>query len=97
MVREIEDTVPNDYYETLDEIKRNIRRAQIKAGQSVTKRLILLYWKIGRELQIRLEKSSWGSNTIRKLTDHDVGRVFANGVVWVEFRIERRSQLIEMQ
>jgi len=42
--------VPTDYAELLDDLKKRIRAAQMRAALSVNRELVLLYWHIGREI-----------------------------------------------
>ncbi|MCL4154326.1 UNVERIFIED_CONTAM: hypothetical protein GTU68_052502, partial [Idotea baltica] len=60
--------LPDDYSALLDELKKQIKSAQIKAALSVNKELILLYWNIGKEILNRQEKQGWGSKIIEKLS-----------------------------
>ncbi|MCL4154325.1 UNVERIFIED_CONTAM: hypothetical protein GTU68_052501 [Idotea baltica] len=60
--------LPDDYPALLDELKKQIKSAQIKAALSVNKELILLYWNIGKEILNRQEKQGWGSKIIEKLS-----------------------------
>jgi predicted nuclease of restriction endonuclease-like (RecB) superfamily len=57
-----------DYISFLDEIKRDIQNSRIKAHLSVNKELILLYWRIGKEIINRKKKLGWGSEVISLLS-----------------------------
>ncbi|HOL40567.1 DUF1016 N-terminal domain-containing protein [Methanospirillum sp.] len=52
--------IPSDYPTFLTELKTHIRQAQLKAALSVNKELILLYWKIGKDILTSQEKLGWG-------------------------------------
>ncbi|MDO5844439.1 MAG: PDDEXK nuclease domain-containing protein [Methanocorpusculum sp.] len=55
-----------EYLSVINEIKSGVRLAQRRALLSVNRELILLYWKVGR---IILEKASWGSRFIDRLSE----------------------------
>ena len=42
--------VPAGYNEFLRDLKQRIREAQLRAGLAVNRELVLLYWRIGREI-----------------------------------------------
>lgn len=46
-----------DYSDLLDQLKSDIQKTQLKAALSVTKELIGLYWRIGRQLALKVEKA----------------------------------------
>lgn len=54
----------NEYLETIDQIKQEIRTAQYKAAVSVNKELLLLYHSIGTVINTH---KSWGSKFIENL------------------------------
>ena len=56
-----------EYNSTLTELKRQIRESQVKAIAAANKELILLYWKIGKTIVEKQEKSGWGTKIIEKL------------------------------
>lgn len=58
---------PSDYRELLNELKAKIQSAQIKAGISVNREMILLYWEIGRLISERQESAGWGTSVIPRL------------------------------
>ena len=51
----------------MNEIKSRIASARIKAIRSVNKRLIKLYWDIGRIIITHQEKHGWGRGVVEKL------------------------------
>ncbi|PWR74874.1 YhcG family protein [Methanospirillum stamsii] len=52
----------------LTELKTHIRRAQLKSVLSVNKELILLYWKIGKDILTNQETLGWGAKDIDQLS-----------------------------
>lgn len=58
---------PAGYAEFLAELKQRIERAQLRASLAVNRELILLYWKIGREILSRQDRESWGGKVIDRL------------------------------
>jgi hypothetical protein len=44
--------IPPDYAAWLAELKTNIRTARLKAGLAVNRELVLLYWRIGKEIRV---------------------------------------------
>lgn len=59
--------LPNSYSVLLQEIKRRIRESQLRASVSVNRELVLLYWRIGREILLRQEREHWGAKVIGSL------------------------------
>ena len=58
---------PAGYAVWLDSLKEKIRNARLKAGLSVNRELILLYWRIGKEILARREIQGWGSKIVEQL------------------------------
>lgn len=56
------------YAELLTELKARIRSAQLKAALSVNRELILLYWRIGRQILESQRQEGWGSKVIDRLS-----------------------------
>jgi predicted nuclease of restriction endonuclease-like (RecB) superfamily len=56
-----------DYAQTLQDLKKRIKEAQIKATMSANKELIKLYWHIGKTIAERQKESAWGSSVIERL------------------------------
>lgn len=54
----------NDYFQTIQKIKKEIQSSQYKAIKAVNKELILLYWNIGNVI---LKNSEWGNKFIETL------------------------------
>jgi len=68
---------PVGYAELLSEIKEQVRAARVRAGLAVNSELIMLYWRIGRDILDRQEALGWGSEVISRLAD-DLRREFPN-------------------
>ncbi|MBI3595631.1 MAG: DUF1016 domain-containing protein [Nitrospirae bacterium] len=58
---------PRDYGLFLRELKDRIRQAQLRAALSVNRELVLLYWRIGRDILERQKLHGWGAKVIDKL------------------------------
>lgn len=56
-----------NYAAFLEQLKKRVREAQIKAAVSVNIELIKLYWDIGKAIVEKQEKEGWGSQIIEKL------------------------------
>lgn len=56
-------------------LKRKIAEARHRAGLSMNRELILLYWNIARDILVRQERAGWGAKIIDRLAD-DLGRAF---------------------
>ncbi|MCL6582685.1 MAG: PDDEXK nuclease domain-containing protein [bacterium] len=67
--------LPNGYAELLESLKERIRQAQVHAALSVNRELVLLYWRIGKEILQRQEQEGWGAKVIDRLA-LDLGREF---------------------
>lgn len=55
------------YATFLTQIKTDIQQTQLKAATSVTQELILLYWRIGKELSTKIKVEKWGTKVIDSL------------------------------
>lgn len=55
------------YMELLAELKTQISSAQLKAAQSVNQELVLLYWRMGKQISERMKSEGWGSKVIDRL------------------------------
>jgi len=67
--------LPVDYPSLLEDIKRRIRSAQIRAALSVNRELIRLYWDIGKTIVQRQQAAGWGKSTVERLAA-DIQREF---------------------
>jgi predicted nuclease of restriction endonuclease-like (RecB) superfamily len=59
--------LPNTYAAFLQELKQRIRELQLRASVSVNRELVLLYWRIGRDILLRQEREHWGTKVIDRL------------------------------
>jgi len=59
--------IPPDYAAWLAELKTTIRTARLKAGLAVNRELVLLYWRIGKEILERQSAQGWGAKVIDQL------------------------------
>jgi len=66
---------PAGYGPWLTKLKVDIRSAQLRASVSVNRELVLLYWRIGRDILERQASSGWGSEVVDRLA-HDLGVAF---------------------
>ena len=62
---------PAGYAKWLAELKTEFRSAQLRASVSVNRELVLLYWRIGRDILERQAKGGWGSKVVDRLA-HDL-------------------------
>ena len=67
--------LPNNYRSFLEDVKKRIRSAQLKAAISVSEELIKLYWSIGKDLVEKQEKEKRGTKLIEKFRK-DIQRDF---------------------
>ncbi len=56
------------YASLLDEIKGRIRRAQTRAVSSANREMLVLYWDVGRLIEMRQEVEGWGRGVIPRLS-----------------------------
>ncbi len=64
-----------DYAAWLQSLKEQIRTARLKASLAVNHELVLLYWRIGREILERQKIQGWGAKVIDQLA-HDLRAEF---------------------
>lgn len=67
-MEELQPTTPTGYAELLRELKQKIRSAQLRASIAVNQEVVVLYWRIGREILVRQERESWGAKVIDRLS-----------------------------
>jgi predicted nuclease of restriction endonuclease-like (RecB) superfamily len=60
--------VPAGYAEFLQDLKARIRSAQLRAALAVNRELVLLYWRIGRDIIERQSQAGWGAKIIDQLS-----------------------------
>ena len=56
------------YSAILFDLKDQIRAARLKAGLAVNRELVLLYWRIGRQILEQQRLEGWGSKVIDRLS-----------------------------
>jgi predicted nuclease of restriction endonuclease-like (RecB) superfamily len=66
---------PAGYESFLKGLKERVRAAQLRAGLSVNRDLVLLYWSIGRDILARQKDQGWGAKVIDRLAN-DLRREF---------------------
>ncbi len=64
-----------NYKNWLEEIKNQVRTAQIKVAIAANKELILFYWDLGQNIAEALKKQQWGNKTLETLSK-DLSREF---------------------
>ena len=62
-----ETQIPEGYEDFLHGLKQRIHEAQIRAVLAVNRELVLLYWRIGRDILQRQGKAGWGAKVIERL------------------------------
>jgi predicted nuclease of restriction endonuclease-like (RecB) superfamily len=60
--------LPDGYSAFLAELKQRIRDAQLRASVAVNSQLVLLYWRIGRDILVRQDHERWGAKVIDRLS-----------------------------
>jgi predicted nuclease of restriction endonuclease-like (RecB) superfamily len=60
--------LPAGYAAVLAELKDQIRSARIKAGLTINRELVLLYWRMGRQILRQQHEEGWGSKVIDRLS-----------------------------
>jgi len=65
------------YRDLLARLKNQIRTAQVRAAVAVNQELVLLYWRIGKEILTRQRDEGWGTKVIDQLAK-DLHRSFPN-------------------
>ena len=58
----------NNYLELLQNLKREISQARVRAHLSVNKEMIMLYWNIGNQILSRQKQDGWGSKAIDNIS-----------------------------
>jgi predicted nuclease of restriction endonuclease-like (RecB) superfamily len=67
--------LPAGYPALVEDLKRRIRVAQLKAALSVNRELVSLYWHIGRSIARSQEVQGWGRSVVDRLAA-DLQRAF---------------------
>lgn len=60
--------VPGSYPALLSDLKQRIQRAEVRAGLSVNREMVLLHWSLEREIMVRQESEGWGAKVIDRLS-----------------------------
>ena len=60
-------SAPHGYEELLQELKVQVREAQVRAALAVSRELVLLYWTIGRGISQRFAQQGWGTKIVDRL------------------------------
>ncbi len=58
---------PSGYAQLLEDLKRRIQTAQVRAAFAVSRELVLLYWSIGQDIRARQGSEGWGAKVIDRL------------------------------
>ena len=66
---------PKNYAAVFEQLKDDIQQTQLKAALSVTKEVILFYWRTGKLLSKMISTEGWGAKTLEKLS-RDILRSF---------------------
>ncbi len=61
-------TLPSNYQSFINDLKTRITGSRLKAGLSVNRELILLYWHIGKQILERQEKEGWGTKVLDQVS-----------------------------
>ena len=69
------DLIPDGYRDFLQQLKDDVRSAQLRAMLSVNRELVLLYWRIGKQILERQTQQGWGAKVIQRLSS-DLRREF---------------------
>lgn len=57
-----------EYKQLLEQLKTDIRTAQIKAALSVNRELVLLYWRIGKSILEKQKQLGWGAKVVEQIS-----------------------------
>jgi hypothetical protein len=66
IVRKLTAVSPNNYTGVLEQLKADIQQTQLRAALSVTKELILFYWRTGKLLSEMISNQGWGFKNFRE-------------------------------
>ena len=67
-IMSLPDTNDKSYKTWLTDLKKRVRRAQLKAAVAVNTELVSLYWQIGKSILTQQEKQGWGAKVIDQLS-----------------------------
>ncbi|HXK61575.1 MAG TPA: DUF1016 N-terminal domain-containing protein [Acidobacteriota bacterium] len=82
---------PRSYSELLTELKSAVRCAQSSAVRAINRRVIELYWSIGRTIIQREEFESWESEVVDTIS-RDLLQVFPGSMAFSADNIRRMRQ-----
>ncbi len=60
--------IPQGYSDLLQDVKRRVAQARVRATVSVNRELVMLYWDIGWLIIQRQEEEGWGASVIERLS-----------------------------
>ncbi len=60
--------LPSNYQSFINDLKTHIGTSRFKAGLSVNRELILMYWHIGNEIIKRQKEEGWGTKVINQIS-----------------------------
>jgi predicted nuclease of restriction endonuclease-like (RecB) superfamily len=69
------ETLPADYPQFLDEVKRAVSTARSQAALAVSATVLSAYWEIGTGIIVREDREGWGAKVIERLAA-DLRRAF---------------------
>jgi predicted nuclease of restriction endonuclease-like (RecB) superfamily len=58
----------SDYQQFIEQLKTDIRAAQIKAALSVNRQLVLLYWHVGKQILQKQAELGWGAKVVEQIS-----------------------------
>ncbi len=61
------ESLPKSYPAFLQELKQRIRESHTRASLAVNRELVMLCWRIGRDILVRQERENWGAKVIDRL------------------------------
>lgn len=61
-------TIDKEYIQFFNQLKEEIKNAQIRASVAVNHELIKLYWYLGKQIIEKQERTKWGSRLIQSLS-----------------------------
>jgi len=69
LMHNLEPTInQREYNRFVQELKRKIASAQIRASLAVNRELIMLYWEIGKDIVLKQEQFGWGKSIVKKVS-----------------------------
>lgn len=57
------------YSQWLIELKKNIQQSKLQTALQVNTNMLVLYWYLGNELNIKIEQEGWGANIVQSLSN----------------------------